>query len=130
MVEDNLFEQPHKEHLLWKQDLLKTDKEVKELVDSLSSIVDGSSLDKSQAKSVEHLQNSFIRQKQVINNILARVKVLDKNMSRFWKERHELRAVSLTRHSNIKDEMVQFDKLYDELRSEFDEFIEKIGFKP
>jgi|LGVD01.1.fsa_nt_gb hypothetical protein len=127
MVEDNLFEKPHKEHLLWKQDLLQTDKEVKELVGALSSIVGGNGLTKDQAKSVEHLQNSFIRQKQVINNILARVKVLDKNMSKFWTERHELRAVSLNRHANLKDEMVQFDKLYDILRVEFIEFKGDIG---
>ena len=126
MVEDNLFKQPHKEHLLWKQDLLQTDKEVKELVESLTSIVKDGNLTKSQSKSVEHLQNSFIRQKQVINNVLARVKVLDKNMSKFWTERHELRAVSLNRHSHIKDEMVQFDKLYDKLKVEFDEFKENI----
>lgn len=126
MVEDNLFKQPHKEHLLWKQDLLKTDKEVKELVESLTTLVDGGNLSKEQAKSVEHLQNSFIRQKQVINNILARVKVLDKNMSKFWTNRHELRAVSLNRHEHIKGEMGQFDKLYDDLRSEFEEFKDDI----
>ena len=126
MVEDNLFEQPHKEHLLWKQDLLKTDKEVKEQVEVLGSIVKGGTLTKDQEKSVEHLQNSLIRQKQVINNILARVKVLDKNMSKFWTSRHELRAVSLTRHSNLKGEMEQFDKLYDDLREEFDDFKENI----
>ena len=126
MVEDNLFEQPHKEHLLWKQDLLKTDKEVKEQVAVLESIVKGGTLTKNQAKSVEHLQNSLIRQKQVINNILARVKVLDKNMSKFWSARHSLREESLSRHSNIKGEMVLFDKLYDDLRTEFDDFKENI----
>ncbi len=126
MVEDNLFKQPHEEHLLWKQDLLKTDKEVKELVESLASIVASGKLSKDQAKSVEHLQNTFIRQKQVINNILARVKVLDKNMSKFWADRHELRAVSLTRHSNIKGEMEKFDKLYDDLRGEFEDFRDNI----
>ena len=126
MQEDNLFEQPHKEHLLWKQDLLKTDKEVKESVESLTTLVDGGNLSKDQAKAVEHLQNSFIRQKQVINNILARVKVLDKNMSKFWTSRHELRAVSLNRHEHIKDEMAQFDKLYDNLRGEFEEFKDEI----
>lgn len=126
MVEDNIFKQPHKEHLVWKQDLLKTDKEVKELVESLTSIVKSGTITNEQAKSVEHLQNSLIRQKQVINNILGRVKVLDKNMSQFWTDRHELRAVSLTRHTDLKDEMSQFDKLYDNLRVEFEDFKENI----
>ncbi len=126
MVEENLFKQPHKEHLIWKQDLLKTDKEVKEQVIILESIVKGGNLTKDQAKSVEHLQNSLIRQKQVINNILARVKVLDKNMSKFWSARHNLREESLTRHSNIKGEMVLFDKLYEDLKVEFEDFKENI----
>lgn len=126
MVEDNLFEKPHKEHLIWKQDLLKTNKEVQEQVEVLESIVKGGSLTKDQKKSVEHLQNSLIRQKQVINNILARVKVLDKNMSKFWTARHNLREESLMRHSNIKGEMELFDKLYDELKAEFDDFKENI----
>jgi hypothetical protein len=127
MVDDNLFKEPHSEHLLWKQDLLKTDKGVKELSASLESIIKNHNLSPSELKSLEHLQNSCFRQKDVINNILGRVKVLDKNMSRFWKERHELRAVSLTRHQNIKEEMIQFDKLYDDLKKEFDEFKESVN---
>ncbi|ATL48136.1 hypothetical protein COR50_13725 [Chitinophaga caeni] len=111
------FNEAHQLHQEWKQNLLLSEKEVKSMNEELLILVkDAQSED--QKKEVEHLQNSLIRQKEVINEKLAEVVKADKVMSENSAKESEVEIW----HQKMKEDMEWFNRLFNELRVEFQKF--------
>ncbi|MGN7723234.1 hypothetical protein [Chitinophaga sp. 22620] len=111
------FDQLHRLHQEWKKDLLLNEKEIKSLTEELTELA-AHSLSHDQAAKVEHFQNSLIRQKEVVNDLLQQVIKGDKMMSEENGDNAQLHML----HNKLQDDMDTFDRLFIDLREEFKGF--------
>lgn len=111
------FDQLHRLHQEWKKDLLLNEKEIKSLTEELTELA-SQQLSHDQAAKVEHFQNSLIRQKEVVNDLLQQVIKGDKMMSEENGDNAQLHML----HNKLQDDMDTFDRLFIELREEFKGF--------
>jgi hypothetical protein len=111
------FDQLHRLHQEWKKDLLLNEKEIKSLTEELTELA-AQSLSHDQAAKVEHFQNSLIRQKEVVNDLLQQVIKGDKMMSEENGDNAQLHML----HNKLQDDMDTFDRLFIDLREEFKGF--------
>lgn len=111
------FDELHKQHQLWKQDLLKSEKEIKSLQSELT-VLAPKAVTSDQRIQLEHLQNALIRQKVVVNDKLQDIIKIDKLMSDDDADSEKL----LTLDHIQQEDMEQFDRLFTELRKEFKSF--------
>jgi hypothetical protein len=111
------FDKLHHLHQEWKKDLLLNEKEIKSLTAELTELA-SQQLNNDQLVKVEHFQNSLVRQKEVVNDLLQLVIKGDKMMSGSNGDNAELHML----HNKLQDDMDIFDRLFVELREEFKAF--------
>ncbi|RAJ05300.1 hypothetical protein LX64_02457 [Chitinophaga skermanii] len=111
------FNDAHKLHQEWKQNLLQSEHETKSMNQELTVLVNDAKTEE-QRKTVDHLQNQLIRQKEVINDQLAWVVKADKIMSEKTADDNEISIL----HKKMVDDMDTFNRLFNELRVEFRNF--------
>ncbi|UYQ91030.1 hypothetical protein MKQ68_13095 [Chitinophaga horti] len=116
------FEELHKQHQIWKLDLLKAEKEIKSLQAELTDL-SSKATSTDQKIQLEHLQNSLIRHKVVVNDKLGEITRIDKLMSEEGADSDKL----LTLDHLQQEDMEQFDRLFGELRKEFKSFRQNLG---
>lgn len=111
------FDKLHHLHQEWKKDLLLNEKEIKSLTAELTELA-SQPLNNDQLVKVEHFQNSLVRHKEVVNDLLQLVIKGDKMMSASNGDNAELHML----HNKLQDDMDIFDRLFVELREEFKAF--------
>ncbi|MGN6508276.1 MAG: hypothetical protein ACTHLD_02285 [Chitinophaga sp.] len=111
------FDKLHHLHQEWKKDLLLNEKEIKSLTAELTELA-SQPLNNDQLVKVEHFQNSLVRHKEVVNDLLQLVIKGDKMMSESNGDNAELHML----HNKLQDDMDIFDRLFVELREEFKAF--------
>lgn len=111
------YDQLHRLHQEWKKDLLLNEKEIKSLTEELTELV-SQKLNNDQLAKIEHFQNSLIRQKEVVNDLLQQVIKEDKLMSEENGDNAQLHML----HNKLQDDMDTFDRLFVDLREAFKEF--------
>lgn len=111
------YDQLHRLHQEWKKDLLLNEKEIKSLTEELTELV-SQKLNNDQLAKIEHFQNSLIRQKEVVNDLLQQVIKGDKLMSEENGDNAQLHML----HNKLQDDMDTFDRLFVDLREAFKEF--------
>jgi hypothetical protein len=82
--------------------------------------------DKDTLSVVEHLQNRFIRENEVIDELMHEINVQESSIVAFAKANPTaLDHRSFNDHAILRDKMDSFHKLFQELREEFNRFIAK-----
>lgn len=82
--------------------------------------------DKDITATIEHLQNQLIRQKEVLDELRHEIKADDKSLAQNAQANpvasdHRLFAD----HPHLRDKVETYDKLFAELKAEFDRFLSK-----
>ncbi len=116
----------HEEHLAWMNELQFAEDELGIYQKRLEELV-GKRQDREMMPELEHFQNRFVRQQEVINDLKHRLR------------RHEHRITTLLQaagskdpdevfaadHYQLREDMGQFRKLFQELKKDFYRFLAK-----
>jgi len=115
----NTFEHMHKEHQVWKVSLLRCEKQVKSMKGELGNFV-RKKLSERELARLEHIQNNLTLQKDVINETLQLVTINDKTISRTTRPNNIVSINLQMEHGKLREDMVIFDKLFNQTKGEFD----------
>ncbi|HUC82184.1 MAG TPA: hypothetical protein VMR70_14870 [Flavisolibacter sp.] len=76
------------------------------------------------AAHVEHFQNQFIREKEVIDELKHKLHISERQLAGFVKEISGLglESIKMDNHPKLREEMKMFRKIYTELKNEFRKF--------
>jgi hypothetical protein len=73
---------------------------------------------------VEHFQNQFIREKEVIDTLTHDIKVEEQRLAKEAADQLvSISPVEFENHQSLRDQMTQFEKIYHELKIEFRRFL-------
>jgi len=113
----------HAEYQTWMEELNFYKEEIKIFEHHLEAIT---SKNKCQdvLSWVEHFQNLFIRQKEVIDTLKHNLNVSEKQLSAFVKDRTGmgLSNIKMDNHASLREEMMTFRKLFAEMKADFRNF--------
>lgn len=115
----------HHEHMMWLNTLNYRKEEVALLERRMEDIVRRSD-EKDVMAQLEHFQNQYIREREVIDVLRHDIKEHDKHVTKEAKE-HPIAVDhrNFVEHNLLKDRMVTFEKLCSELRDEFMRWVER-----
>ena len=113
----------HLEYQLWTRELIFYREEIKIFEDHLTNLIQKNTKHNFKVQ-VEHFQNQFILEKEVIDHLKHDLHVSEKQLAAFV---HELsgmgmETVRMDNHSNLRDRIFTFRKIYRELKEEFRQF--------
>lgn len=113
----------HMEYRLWINELNFFKEEIKLFERHLEHIINKYTLDDVTAQ-VEHFQNQFICQKDVIDRLKHNLNVSERQLTSFVQQLTGmgLESIKMDNHSELRDEMIMFRKIYSELKNEFRQF--------
>ena len=113
----------HFELKLWLNEFKFHKEEIKILNRKLEEIVKGNR-DMDTMKEIEHFQNQLIRQIEVVDELRHDVKQYENALEKTIKVNpKDVEERFYEDHANLFEEFIQFKKLYNELRSEFLDFL-------
>ena len=112
----------HKEHVDWSEHLNFFKDEIGSFKHKLEEIVTNTSETGILAQ-VEHFQNQFIRQEEVIDELMHEINVEEDKVVRNAKGDVETDHTLGDENMELVDQMKTFDKIYDELKDEFNQFV-------
>lgn len=113
----------HQEYHTWIDELNFCKEEIaifeNQLTNSISRITDSFAL-----AQVEHFQNQFIREKEVIDELKHKLHISEKQLAGFVKDLSGmgLESIRMDNHSKLRDDMHIFRKIYSSLKDEFRRF--------
>ncbi len=113
----------HFEHKIWMNQLNFYADELKVYERQLEILV-GKNI-REMLPRLEHFQNSFIRQKEVLDKLLRDIKVHEHELVLAVSNDQELPRASHNAHEKYREEMEIFQKLYSELKADFHQFWRK-----
>lgn len=116
----------HLEHRLWQNELSFFADQLKIFEHHLERLVSKKN-DRDVLANLEHFQNQFIRQKEVLDQLKHDIKIHDQEMGRMLQNNQEPNEADLVRHNKVDDQMQTFRKIYSELRDEFLQFMAENG---
>jgi hypothetical protein len=113
----------HLEYRLWMNELNYCKQEITIFENHLEELV-RKNTDMVARAQVEHFQNQFIRQKEVIDELKHKLNVSEKQLAGFVKELSGmgLESIKMDNHLNLRDDMKMFRQIYNELKDEFRRF--------
>ena len=112
----------HFEHRLWLNKLKFYRQEIAILEQILEKVLQGHREMEARAR-VEQLQNNFIRQREVIDELRHDIKLHEKQLASMLRgERPAAPAASKLRHLGMEEEMNTFERLFEQLRAECRQF--------
>ena len=113
----------HTEYTAWMEELVFYKEEIKIFEHQLENLT-VKSTDRDVLAQVEHFQNVFIRQKEVIDILKHNLNVSEKQLTAFVKKMSGmgLSSIKMDNHTRLRDEMQTFRKLFNELKFEFRRF--------
>ena len=110
----------HLEYQLWVRELIFYKEQIKIFENHLQMVLARNS--KSEVKAqVEHFQNQFIRQKEVIDILKHNLNISEKQLAAFAYDLSGvgLESIKMDNHAALRQEMITFRKLYKELKHDF-----------
>ena len=113
----------HFEHTVWTNQLNFYADEIKIYEHQLEGLV--SKNIREMLPRLEHFQNSFIRHKEVLDQLVRDIKVHEHELVLAVSNDQELSRASHNAHERYRDEMDTFVKLYGELKTDFLQFWRK-----
>lgn len=113
----------HTEYTAWMDELTFYKEEIKIFERHLEHLI-ANNRDKDTLAQVEHFQNVFIRQKEVIDTLKHNLHVSEKQLTAFVKKMSGmgLSSIKMDNHTRLRDEMQTFRKLFNDLKTEFRKF--------
>ena len=116
----------HLEYKLWIVELTFYEEMIRIFENHLEHIVAQNRAHKDVLSQVEHFQNQFIREKEVIDELKHDLNVSEKQLASFT---HEMIGIGyeferLDNHPKLRDEFLIFKKIFSELKDEFHKFEE------
>lgn len=118
------IEQLHFEHQVWGKELTFFADEIKIYESRLEKLV-SSSDNKEMLAGLEHFQNQFIRQKEVMDQLNHDIHVHEKHLSGLAEKDMEAAPSDSGLHDKMREDMNQFRKIYGDLKTEFFKFMGK-----
>lgn len=114
----------HEENRFWVKELLFFKDELSYFESRLADIASRNSSHEVLAK-VEHFQNQFIRQKEVIDEVKHNIKAGENELEEFARSHNEIAIghALFADHVDLRDEMETFKKIYAEMKDEFRHFL-------
>tara|TARA_R110002049_G_scaffold165631_1_gene331539 strand:- start:672 stop:1055 length:384 start_codon:yes stop_codon:yes gene_type:complete len=115
----------HFEHVAWNSELSFQKDELKIFQNRLEEVT--SRWTKNEVmKEVEHFQNNFIRQNEVVDTLKHDINIHEEHLVKFDKE-HPIASdhVHFNDHSELRDEVETQRKLYTNLKTDFLRFLTK-----
>jgi hypothetical protein len=112
----------HRENKVWKNELLFVADEIKIYESRLSELVMGDTT-KDMLRSLEHFQNQFIREKEVIDQLKHDVKIHEHKLVEFVRNNVGDEELMIKVHYELKDRMETFRKIFGELKEKFYHFL-------
>lgn len=115
--------QLHLEYQLWINELNFYKEEISLFERYLAKTI-SSNTDKEVAVGIEHFQNQFILQKEVIDHLKHDLRVSEKQLTGFVKELSGLglENIKMDNHATLRERMKTFRTIYTELKKEFKAF--------
>jgi uncharacterized coiled-coil DUF342 family protein len=115
----------HSEHTEWLNKLLFIKDEIQTFNARLGEIINANN-SVEVAASVEHFQNQFIRQREVIDELKHDIKQYENSLI----QQVEANPVAsdhriVVDHPGLRDQMETFEKIYVDLKNEFTHFLSK-----
>ena len=117
-------EELHFEHTIWLKELEFFEGELKFFENRLSDLVMRYRAVEVLAQ-LEQFQNQFIRQKEVLDKLLRDIRVHEQSISLKLKNSDGLNPPLLNDHSEMRERMSDFRKIYAELKEKFFRFLTK-----
>lgn len=116
--------QLHVENKFWVTELLFFKDEIAYFETQLARIITNNTAQEVMAK-VEHFQNQFIRQREVIDEVKHNIKASENELQAFAASHNEIAIghALFADHVELREEMDTFKKLYSELKDEFRHFL-------
>ena len=113
----------HLEYQLWIREFQFYKEEIKIFENHLATILSKNTKYSVPAK-VEHFQNQFILQKEVIDHLKHDLNVSERQLAAFAYDLSEdgLEGIKMDNHSNVRDRVNTFRKIYKDLKEEFRRF--------
>ena len=112
----------HEENLAWINNLRFYEEEIKILNKRLEEVAKSKLAHDAMAQ-VEHFQNQFIRQREVVDEIKHHVKLSDRVLYDSAQGDAGNPPFSLFNHDGMRDEYETFEKIYQELKNDFERFL-------
>lgn len=115
----------HSEHFEWLNKLSFNKDEVQSFNNRLAEVIKANNTTEV-AANVEHFQNQFIRQREVIDELRHEIKQYENSLI----EQVEANPVAsdhriVVDHPDLRDQMETFEKIYKDLKHEFTGFLAK-----
>jgi hypothetical protein len=114
----------HLEYKLWIAEL-NFDNEMINIFEShLENIILQNPAKKDLLPQVEHFQNQFIRQREVIDDLKHHLNLSERQLASFTREMSPIgyEFERLDNHPHLRDQFLTFRKIFNELKEEFHDF--------
>lgn len=105
----------------WKRELSSSKEEIKSFEQELSNLT-CKNYNREVLAHVEHFQNNFIRQKEVIDELRHDLPDSRNKVENIFNSRHPNEEEDHDIHAHLADRMETFRKLYFELKDDFQKF--------
>lgn len=116
----------HNEHVEWSRKLNFYADEISSFENRLSEIVQQNNKQEVLAP-LEHFQNQFIRQKEVIDTLNHEINVFEDRVVEKAKENNVATDHKrMEDHDELRGRMTQFEKVFSELKEEFTKYLSKV----
>lgn len=112
----------HRENKVWKNELYFVADEIKIYEDRLSELVTGET-QRDMLRNLEHFQNQFIREKEVIDHLKHDVNSHEHKLVVFVQKNLDTEELLNEKHFELEDRMFTFRKIFKELKEEFYGFL-------
>jgi predicted RNA-binding protein len=113
----------HSDHLRWRNELEFSREEIKIFNHRLEDVVKATS-DHELMAEVEHFQNQFIRENELIDTLLHKVGIEEKWIGKLARQAATtIEQFDMMRHLELAGELVTFSRLYADLRYTFSKFL-------
>ncbi|NND31180.1 MAG: hypothetical protein HKN76_01225 [Saprospiraceae bacterium] len=121
MTKATTLESQHRDYIKWTRELNFFNDELKLFENQLEQLIGRS--EKSSLPRFEHFQNSFLRQHEVIDELLHDIKIIDRELISVRDGRQIKLVDKVQDYDTLRVRMETFVELYAELKSEFVEFV-------
>lgn len=116
----------HNEHSEWNRRIAFYRDEIASFENRLGDIVKANTKSEVLAP-LEHFQNQFIRQKEVLDNLAHDINLYETILVNIAKENNVATDRKRTDdHTDLRSKMNQFDKIFGELKEEFTKFLSEV----
>ena len=114
----------HLEYQLWTRELVFYKEEIKIFEEHLTNILERNANDNAVPVQVEHFQNQFILQKEVIDFLKHDLHVSERQLARFVSDLsgEGIEGIKMDNHGRLRERMSTFRKIFRKMKQEFRRF--------